>query len=238
MKNEKIWAIIPARAGSKGIPDKNIQNLYGIPLLAHSILFAKKLPYIDKIILSTDSAEYAKIGEKYGAEVPFLRSEKSSIDTAMEEDILMDISNQCEKKTIATPAHILWLRPTHPIRDLSAFIKAYHQYSTGNYSSICVVTEEDPRFFINKGKYLKPFISDFNEKSMIRRQDCPPVYRIFSGELFPFPKLYNPLFLGEKIGFIKQPKECKHDIDYIEDIEYLNYILSTESGKKRYGKYL
>ena len=59
-KNLQTWAIIPARSGSKGIKNKNIIPFIDIPLLAHSINFAKKLKFIDKIILSTDSKKYQK----------------------------------------------------------------------------------------------------------------------------------------------------------------------------------
>ena len=70
-KKINFWAIIPARSGSKGLKNKNIKPFLGIPLLVHSINFAKKLKFINKIILSTDSNKYKQIGIKNGAEVPF-----------------------------------------------------------------------------------------------------------------------------------------------------------------------
>lgn len=74
------WAIVPARSGSKGIKHKNIIPFLKKPLMAHSINFAKKLKFIDRVILSTDSEKYKKIGKKFGAEVPFLRSKKAHFD--------------------------------------------------------------------------------------------------------------------------------------------------------------
>ena len=67
-----IIALIPARSGSKGVPNKNIMLFNGLPLLAYSIVVAKKSKLIDRVIVSTDSQEYAEIAIKYGAEVPFL----------------------------------------------------------------------------------------------------------------------------------------------------------------------
>ena len=67
----KIWAIIPARSGSKGFKDKNIQSFFGKPLLAHSIDFAKKLNFNDKIFVSTDSNHYAKLAQKFGCKSSF-----------------------------------------------------------------------------------------------------------------------------------------------------------------------
>ena len=68
----KIYAIIPARSGSKGLPNKNIKDLNGKPLMTYSIDFAKKIG-VDRIFCSTDSQQYAKIAEQYGAEVPFFK---------------------------------------------------------------------------------------------------------------------------------------------------------------------
>ena len=75
-----IIAVIPARANSKGVPNKNILPLNNIPLIAYSIKAAQKSRYIDRIIVSTDSEEYANISREYGAETPFLRPDKYSQD--------------------------------------------------------------------------------------------------------------------------------------------------------------
>ena len=97
-KNNVLWAIIPARSGSKGLKDKNISSFLNKPLLTHSINFAKKLKFVDKIILSTDSKKYSELGLKYGAEVPFLRSKNASESYSMEEDVLEDIRKNLLKK--------------------------------------------------------------------------------------------------------------------------------------------
>ena len=91
----KFSAIIPARSGSKSIQDKNLAKLGGYPLLAYSIALAKMTPGIDKVIVSTDSLEYAKLAEKFGAEVPFLRPEKLSRDNSTDYDFMAFLSNAC-----------------------------------------------------------------------------------------------------------------------------------------------
>ena len=68
----KILALIPARSGSKGVPHKNIRLMYGKPLLAHSIEHARASALISRVIVSTDSVEYAAIAREYGGETPFL----------------------------------------------------------------------------------------------------------------------------------------------------------------------
>jgi len=66
-----IYAAVPARSGSKGVPNKNIKQIAGKPLIAYSIIAAKLVGRIDRVIVSTDSEEYANISRDYGAEVPF-----------------------------------------------------------------------------------------------------------------------------------------------------------------------
>jgi len=78
----KNIAIITARSGSKRLPNKNIMNLAGMPLMAHSIKAAKESGIYDTVMVSTDSEEYARIARERGAEVPFLRSEENSNDKA------------------------------------------------------------------------------------------------------------------------------------------------------------
>ena len=75
-----VYAIIPARSGSKGIKDKNLSALGGFPLMAYSIAAAKLAGQIDRVLISTDSERYAEVGCQYGAEVPFLRPAELSGD--------------------------------------------------------------------------------------------------------------------------------------------------------------
>ena len=78
MNDLKILALIPARSGSKGLPNKNIMPLNGKPLIAYSIEHALDTPEINRVIVSTDSKEYAKIARDYGAETPFIRPKNIS----------------------------------------------------------------------------------------------------------------------------------------------------------------
>ena len=84
-----VFAIIPARSGSKGVKDKNIKKLHGHSLLEWSINAAKKSKLIDRVFISTDSSQYAEIAKGYGAESPFLRPAAISGDTASDLDFIM-----------------------------------------------------------------------------------------------------------------------------------------------------
>ena len=98
----KNIAIIPARSGSKGLPDKNIKILNGVPLIAYSIKAALDSGVFDTVMVSTDSEKYAEIARNYGAEVPFLRSEKNSSDTAGSWDVVKEVLLQNLRHKIRT----------------------------------------------------------------------------------------------------------------------------------------
>lgn len=90
MKNNRI-AIIPARGGSKRIPGKNIREFCGKPILAYSIEAALKSRLFSEVMVSTDSAEIAETAKKYGAQVPFFRSEKNAGDYATTSDVILEV---------------------------------------------------------------------------------------------------------------------------------------------------
>ena len=89
-------AIITARGGSKRIPQKNIKEFCGKPIIAYSILAAIKSGIFDEVLVSTDSNEIASIAIEYGAKVPFLRSDITSNDFATTEDVLLEVIEKYE----------------------------------------------------------------------------------------------------------------------------------------------
>ncbi|MCX6762610.1 MAG: pseudaminic acid cytidylyltransferase [Candidatus Moranbacteria bacterium] len=91
MNDKKILAIIPARGGSKRIPRKNIKDFLGKPIIAYSIETAIKSNLFDEVMVSTDDQEIAEVAKKYGAKVPFMRSEKNSNDHAITADVIEEV---------------------------------------------------------------------------------------------------------------------------------------------------
>ena len=87
MKDKKILLTVAARGGSKGVKNKNIKPLNGIPLIGHTLLQAKKWGKADRIVCSTDSQDIARVAEEYGAEVPFMRPPNLADDFAGKLDV-------------------------------------------------------------------------------------------------------------------------------------------------------
>lgn len=111
-----IVALIPARSGSKGVPHKNIKPLGNHPLIEWSIAACKMASSINRIIVSTDSEEYAKISRKMGAEVPFLRPAEISGDRSADYDFIKHALDWFSQND-GEPDYIVHIRPTTPFRD-------------------------------------------------------------------------------------------------------------------------
>ena len=133
--NNNIIAIIPARAGSKSIKDKNIADLNGYPLLAYSILAAKRSEAIGSVIVSTDSAEYAAIARSFGAEVPFLRPKEHALDESTDQGFFDHAIEWYESHGKQLPEYWLHLRPTTPLRDPGVLDDAISQFAASPQSS-------------------------------------------------------------------------------------------------------
>jgi len=112
----EVVALIPARSGSKGVLNKNKRLLGDYPLLAWSILAAKKSRFIDRVIVSTDSEEYAKLAIEFGAEAPFLRPEKISGDFSTDFEFILHALDWLLAHD-DEPKYIAHIRPTTPFRD-------------------------------------------------------------------------------------------------------------------------
>jgi CMP-N,N'-diacetyllegionaminic acid synthase len=124
-------ALIPARSGSKRIPNKNIKLLEGHPLLAYSIRSAIDSGVFDKIICATDSEEYAEIAIKYGAEVPKLRSKSISEDNSPDIEWVKWMLDLIDKKGDKYSSFSI-LRPTSPFRKAETIRRAYNQFTEAN----------------------------------------------------------------------------------------------------------
>jgi CMP-N,N'-diacetyllegionaminic acid synthase len=119
MSQPKILCLIPARAGSKGIPNKNVKAFCGKPLIAWSIEQALAAQHPMRVIVTTDSEEFAAIARRYGAEVPFLRPAEISQDRSIDEEFVAHALDWLLKAEGYVPDIIVHLRPTYPTRSVT-----------------------------------------------------------------------------------------------------------------------
>ena len=175
---KNIVAIIPVRAGSKGLKEKNVKILFGKTLLERNINLLKTIETIDRIIITTDSEEYANLAINAGAEAPFLRPKKISTDYATTEDAL--------KHTI------LWLKEhEHYNVDIVVFQQVNDLFKKKRWIEICInyLLEDESldSAFVAKVVYKNYWIPKdnkferLNHTGHIARQLKTPIYREDTG---------------------------------------------------------
>ena len=171
----KNIAIIPARSGSKGLLDKNIRILCGKPLLAYSIEAALQSGMFDAVHVSTDSENYAKIARNYGADVPFLRSERNSSDTASSWEAVLEVLDRYSKLGREFD-NIMLLQPTSPLRGYDDIIAAFALMEGKKANAIVSVCQGKYHSTLPANNIMTHFLP--NEVKNKRRQDADIFYRV------------------------------------------------------------
>lgn len=233
----KILAIIPARGGSKGIPNKNMRKLVGKPLIEYTINSAKKSKLVSRIIISTDSKKIAKIGKNLNIDIPFIRPKKISGDKATSFEVVKHTLEFLEKNESYIPDIIVLLQPTNPLRSTALIDKVINNLKKSKADTVITVQKikQHPySAFWKKGKYLKPFKENFQEFS--RRQSTPALYHN-TGDVYAFwnktVKKYNS-FYGKKI----QPIILSDEFSLIDIDSDFDVFVCESIMKLRKSKYL
>lgn len=174
-------AIIPARGGSKRIPQKNIRRFMGKPLIAHTIESCLKSKIFDKIVVSTDSSEIAKISEQYGAEVPFLRSASLSGDHTPISEVTADALERLDPEGKKFK-YVAQLMANCPLRNSVDVVDSWEFYRKNNFSIQVSIFEfgwQNPWWAmrIDEDGCLDPLFKNMFDKN-VRSQDQPSLYSI------------------------------------------------------------
>jgi CMP-N,N'-diacetyllegionaminic acid synthase len=179
IEGQRVLALVPARSGSKGIPDKNMALLGGLSLIARAGTVLSQIPWIDRRVISTDSQRYADEGRRYGLEAPFMRPAELSVDTAGALETFVHALETCEKTEGCRYDVLSVTEPTSPFRepaDIEATMKALLR--TGADSAVTVSrvdTKSHPHkvFAISEGR-LRYFSEE--GKRVVARQALEPLY--------------------------------------------------------------
>lgn len=176
-----ILAIIPARSGSKSVKDKNIRMMNGQPMISYSIQHALQSKYINRVLVSTDSEQYAQIAREYGAEVPFLRPAEYATDTSLDIEVFEHALRFLKETEDYIPDIVVHLRPTYPIRnvdDIDRMIEIMLENDDADAVRCIAPAKETPYKMWRKGENGKilPLLSDIEEAYNMPRQQLPAVY--------------------------------------------------------------
>lgn len=182
--NNIILGIIPARGGSKSVPGKNIKLLCSKPLIAFTIEEAKKSGYLDRIVVTTDDMEIAKVAREYGAEVPFIRPGDLAEDNTTDFPVFLHCLNWLGEKENYHPDIIVHLRPTSPLRTVKHIDKGIelllNSPDADSVRSLCPAPKNPLKMWRIEDNRLMPFIpeavSGIKEAYNLPRQKLPEAY--------------------------------------------------------------
>lgn len=224
-------AIIPARSGSKGLKDKNIKELNGLPLMAYSIQAALKSEKFSHVMVSTDSQLYADIAMEHGAEVPFLRDAATSGDSASSWDTVREVLRKYRDLGMAFDTVTL-LQPTSPLRSAEDIVKAYDLYCEKGATSVVSVCEpEHSPLWCNTLPESLCMDSFLNQANNCQRQTLGSYYRLNGSIYIVDAELImagNDIYNSKSYAYI-MPTEHSIDIDTELDFVIAEAIMNNLS---------
>jgi CMP-N,N'-diacetyllegionaminic acid synthase len=226
LNKKKVYAIIPVRGGSKGIPKKNLLKLGDLTLLERAIILGQNCRFIDKIIVSTDDLEMYDISKQYKVNTPNLRPSYLASDNAKTIDVVLNLIEELAIKD----SYILLLQVTAPLRnleDLENFFKKFEE-NLKNCNAIVSLTEFDDPHPDKIQKIENGFVKSYiGVESMVPRQELPKVYRL-NGAFYmastEILKKYHTFIPEKTIPFI-MPEERSLNLDTIYDLYLLEALV-------------
>ena len=221
----KIFFIIPARGGSKGLKNKNIKLLNGKPLIYYTLKEVKKITNFKNVFLSTDSIKIKNIAEKEGLNVPKLRPKNISGDKASLEEVINHSLDLYSDKNFE---YVVVLQPTSPLRKAKHIMDAINQIN--QYTELITsvkVSDSNPYYVLFEEK--NNCLIKVKKGNFVARQDCPIVYEL-NGAIFIIniesfkQKGYQNL---KKEKFLMK-KKYSIDIDDEIDFKFVEFLIKNK----------
>lgn len=227
-KDKNILLVIPARGGSKRLPGKNIKFLDGKPLIAYAIEAGKGSKYVDRIVVTTDDEEIARVSKEIGADVPFMRPAELATDEARVLPVMQHAVAALEITSALFDAIVL-IQPTVPgvlPADVDAAIEKFFDAEADSCVSVCEITERPELMFkVEEDGTMMPYTGG----SYTPVREMPPLYRINGAVyvtkrsvLMEDGKIYDE---GKSVA-VMMPRERSVDIDTLTDFVIAELLFS------------
>ncbi len=233
---KKIIALIPARAGSKRVPDKNIYPLGGHPLIAYTIVSAIQSGVFSSIVVSTDSPEYADIAKYYGAEVPFLRPQEIAGDVSPDIEWVKLTLNRLTDANQHFDCFSI-LRPTSPFRTAGTIQRAWEEFqkesSADSLRAVELCSQHPGKMWIVRGAKMVPLLPFGPEEQpwhSSQYQALPQVYVQNASLEIAWSKIVtekNSIAGDVIVPFLTEGKEG-FDINHLYDVELAEKYLMND----------
>jgi len=223
-----IYALIPARGGSNGIPRKNVKDFAGKPLIAHTIEAALGAQSISRTFVSTNDMEIVDVAKEFGAEVPFMRPSEHAGGITPMIDVVVHFAKTLIEQNIEKPDYIILLQATSPLRTSLHIEEALSLLQDSGTDSVIGLSiakaHEHPAWAFKEQENGSIVLWDGTPVRDIvrRRQDLPKAFRS-NGMIFGFKTdlvlAENPSLYGEVCRGYEIEEKYAVDIDAPEDWE-------------------
>jgi N-acylneuraminate cytidylyltransferase len=228
-------ALIFARGGSKGLPNKNIKNLLGKPLLGRAIEQAKAVRRITRVVVSTDSDEIAKIALDYGAEILFKRPKELALDNSPEWHSWQHALREIEKIEGILPEVMISIPTTAPMRSILDIENCLDEFEKGGADIVFGITPSHSNPYFNMVSIKDDnFVSLVmqSKEGIVRRQDSPVVYDITTVAYVANSKFvlnHHRMFDGHCRG-VYIPQDRSLDIDTELDFLMAEFLMAKNEA--------
>jgi CMP-N,N'-diacetyllegionaminic acid synthase len=233
-----VLGVIGARSGSKSIPDKNTKPLLGKPLFSWIAEAGKQSKYVNRLIMSTDSLEYAKLANEYGVETPFMRPDELSGDKVPDWDYLNHAATWLAEHDGWKADIIVRLPPTSPLctpEHIDACVALLMNDPEADSSRTIVPASKHPyKLWKTEGEYLMPFLSEeytgLKDAHNLPRQLFPEAFQHVDVIALRWKTLVDDKTMaGERVRFHKIPKTEAVDVDSEIDFMVAEALLKQRS---------
>jgi N-acylneuraminate cytidylyltransferase/CMP-N,N'-diacetyllegionaminic acid synthase len=224
-----MFAIIPARGGSKGLPGKNIKNFLGKPLISHTIEAALQSEYIQDVFVSTDDEKIREIALKFGAKDIGLRPKELASDDSKSIDVYNYTISLLENMNNSSIEDICILQPTSPLRNSHDIDSAIRIFNAKNADSVVSYTKEFHPIVWHKHIDEDGRLSSIFEDNLKNRQEEEPTY-FPNGAVYIFKRalLRQGIYYTERSYAYVMPRERSVDIDTQQDFDYAKFLAGAE----------
>lgn len=230
IEGHSVLAVIPARAGSKGLPRKNLRLLGGKPLIDWTVAAARGSSFLDRVILSTEDEETIAHGRSIGCDVPFRRPDELATDTARTIHVLHHLLENID----GSYDYVVQLQPTSPFRtssDIDSAIRLCLEANAPACVSVCPV-EKSPQwiFSLRQNSRMQPLMP--LPERLSRRQDMPPYYEL-NGAIYvarvDWIRRQQGFLSDETVAYV-MPQKRSLDIDDEIDLALAEILLPKLQG--------
>lgn len=229
-----VFGAVFARAGSKGVPGKNLREVGGIPLVGRAVLIGVSSPLIDRMLCSTESVQIAEVAQNFGAEVPFLRPVTLAEDQSPEWEAWKHLADFLVSNGASESDVLVSLPATSPLRTQKDVDDAIVELGTSQFDIVVGVSEATRNPWFNMATREATGLTSLachSERGPIhRRQDAPVVFdmtTVVYATTLGFVLREDGIFSG-RVGSVVIPRERSIDVDTELDLEIANLLLKKK----------